>query len=186
MNNGIWSVKTASRKHKCDIALADTIGSIYPIQMSMADLGCGIGSYCKILRDKYQWQNVIGYEGTVGVSNLQNAYDKILFCDLTKEIELIRPFQMVLCLEVGEHIPKEFEQVFLNNVTKMSGNNLIISWAYPGQGGTGHVNELDQNYVYSQLTQRGFEIDNDKTHELRIKSEFKWFRKNIMAMRRIF
>jgi hypothetical protein len=88
-------------------------------------------------------------------------------------------------LEVGEHIPKEFEQMFLNNVTNMAIKDIVMSWAPPGQGGTGHVNLQEQSYVLEQMAQRGFCIDQEKTEKLRMAAEFKYFQKNLIALRRV-
>jgi hypothetical protein len=182
--NGAWTLEIAARRHKCDVSLAKEIMSIYPRPLSTADIGCGIGAYCKILSDG-GWQNVIGYDATVGVEGIPGAYERIFFCDLTKEMVLIRPFLMILCLEVGEHIPKEFEQMFLNNVTNMAIKDIVMSWAPPGQGGTGHVNLQEQSYVLEQMAQRGFCIDQEKTEKLRMAAEFKYFQKNLIALRRV-
>lgn len=35
----------------------------------------------------------------------------------------------------------------------------MLSWAVKGQGGHGHVNEQDNDYIIDQMERRGFRID---------------------------
>ena len=50
-------------------------------------------------------------------------------------------------LEVAEHIPLENEEAYLDNCCKLCEIGCILSWALPGQGGLGHVNEQPNEYV---------------------------------------
>jgi len=55
--------------------------------------------------------------------------------------DLLRPFDLVMCLEVAEHIPKHAaHNALLQTLAKSTGNVLIFSAAQPGQPGTGHIN----------------------------------------------
>ena len=46
-----------------------------------------------------------------------------------------------MSLEVGEHLPKEFEDIFINNLDNNNNYGIVLSWAIKGQGGYGHYNE---------------------------------------------
>ena len=70
----------------------------------------------------------------------------------------------ILSLEVGEHIPKEFESAFIQNLTRNAKKGIIISWAIKGQGGYGHFNEQNNKYIKNLLYKFGF-INDLKTEK---------------------
>ena len=47
---GIWSLETAKKKHRYDIILAAHLSSMFWVPKRAADLGCGRGHYCAILK----------------------------------------------------------------------------------------------------------------------------------------
>ena len=178
---GIWTEEVAQYRHRTDFALAAAIGTYFEPQESTADVGCGMGVYCKILT-AYGWRNVWGYEGT-RVDKMSDAYPKIYFVDLTLRVEIARPFACVLCLEVGEHVPERHEAMFLENLRRMTKGTLILSWAHPGQGGTGHVNEKSEGYVRAKFEENGLKVDDVATAFLRKRALFRYFRHNVIVMR---
>jgi hypothetical protein len=118
---------------------------------TIIDFGCGMGHY---LRDLHlnDYNNLLGVEG-------DPPYTDYPFKIITQDISV--PFSLerignVICLEVGEHIPKEFQNSFIDNITKHCDNYLIMSWALHNQGGDGHFNELDNNVVIAEIEKRGF------------------------------
>jgi len=62
-----------------------------------------------------------------------------------------------ICLEVSEHIPKDLEKVFLDNIANAAWKQLFISWALPSQPGHGHVNCRTTEWVVSEILKRGWE-----------------------------
>ena len=61
-----------------------------------------------------------------------------------------------MSLEVGEHIPKEYEDIFINNLHNNNNKGIILSWAILGQGGFGHVNEQNNDYIKSKMSNLGY------------------------------
>jgi hypothetical protein len=56
-------------------------------------------------------------------------------------------FDLVMCLEVAEHIPKhQAHNALLATLAKSTGSILIFSAAQPGQPGTGHINPQPVSY----------------------------------------
>ena len=41
----------------------------------------------------------------------------------------------VMSLEVGEHIPADYEAIFLDNLARHAKEGVLLSWARPNQGG---------------------------------------------------
>jgi hypothetical protein len=53
---------------------------------------------------------------------------------------------------VAEHIPPEYESIFIENLISCNRKGIILSWAIPGQGGHGHFNEKPNDYVIDLIT----------------------------------
>jgi 2-polyprenyl-3-methyl-5-hydroxy-6-metoxy-1,4-benzoquinol methylase len=180
---GIWSLETSLKRHRCDASLAVAIAASYK-PSSAVDLGCGLGAYCKIL-DACGWSNVAGIEGTPGVGSAPSAYRNIFLVDLTEPINPAHStFEFVLCLEVGEHIPRIHEKVFVDNMCALCNMDMVISWALPNQGGTDHVNKREQHEVEGMLAERGLVAVKGTTEYLRSQCYYKYFQKTVTAYRR--
>ena len=185
---GIWSINLAKKKHRFDFLLARAIKELFPVgsePSSTADLGCGMGQYCTYLANE-GWPNVVGYEGTKGIVSLPGTYPIIREVDLTDpQLPLLVPqSELVLCLEVAEHIPQDYEEVFVNNIVAICLRWLLISWGHPGQSGTGHVNPRPQEYVIKIFQGKGFEYCSNQTTFLRSRAKEKYFRSNLIFMER--
>ena len=87
---------------------------------------------------------------------------------------------MIISLEVGEHIPDKYEDIFIHNLVRNSKKYLLLSWALPKQLGSGHVNCHTNEYIIGKMKEYGFYINTPITNYLRAKASFKWFQKTIM------
>jgi hypothetical protein len=133
------------------------------VEYSFVDLGAGIGTCVKMLRDT--GRDGYGIDGIEGVEVLSGGLVKR--ADLSKPLpDTFKPMMTVICTEVGEHVPPEFAQVFLDNVVKLARSTVVLSWAQPGRSGTGHVNCQEPKWVCEQLMQRGFAVDPTKSQKL--------------------
>jgi len=168
--------------YKSDFYLAEKIIELYPNVSTVADLGAGKGIYCKFFEENSNWV-IEGYEGNKDAC--ENKENKNMYnYDLTKDLKIDRKYDLVICLEVGEHIPKKFQNVFIENVTKLTKNHLILSWAVPKQGGKGHVNCLSNEKVIDLIINKGFLYDEEKSIILRKNSTLKFFKNTIMTFSR--
>jgi 2-polyprenyl-3-methyl-5-hydroxy-6-metoxy-1,4-benzoquinol methylase len=187
--SGIWHMSIAKKRHKTDYMLTGAIGTYFDPPESVADLGCGLGEYCKVL-NAYGWPVLHGFEGTKGIHSIA-LWKSIFIMDLSLPLENLTGCEMfkhkydfVLCLEVGEHIPPEREQVFIDNICFFANKDIVLSWAVPGQySASGHVNCRSNDYVISELAKRGYILDNDMTKKLRKAAYFNWFENTIMVFR---
>lgn len=147
----------------------------------IADLGCGRGDYCKFWSER--GYEIDGYEGS-GTACQESVYANIECVDLSKPAIPKADYDLVICLEVGEHIPKKCQDVFLDNLDRFSKNVLILSWALPGQRGTGHVNCLSNEGVVELMSMRGLGFDKNLSDHFRQKARLGWFKKTLMVFRR--
>jgi hypothetical protein len=108
----------------------------------------------------------------------------VRFADLSTPLEASVPvYDWVLCLEVGEHLSTDFENIFIDNVAGHATFGIVMSWAVPGQGGNGHVNERPNDWVIEQLRSRAFTYDKEASEMLREKATFNWFKDTLMVFR---
>ena len=120
--------------------------------LTVVDLGCGRGWYVNALAKC--GIEVFGVDGNPKVTELGDDFYQY---DLAEPLgNFVTPVDVVLCLEVGEHIPAEFSDQLLDNVCRTANKQVIISWAMPGQVGTGHVNCQPNEWVQEQMERRGF------------------------------
>ncbi len=169
-DTGVWDLKEAKTQHAFSERLAKIISANF--SGLIYDVGCGPGHYVDFL--KKDGHEAIGIEGT----DFKNGN---LVHDLTEPLPLMDK-GTVICLEVAEHIPKQFETFFLDNVTGLVDKYLLISWAVKGQGGHGHVNEQGRDYVLKTLNGRGFKLMHVETDALRKtmeKDPLWWFAKSL-------
>lgn len=146
---------------------------------SVVDFGCGDGKYVKNINNLIPCK---GYDGNPNTEKLSEGLCKVL--DLSQPVDLQEKFDWVLSLEVGEHIPKDFESNFINNLHNHNTKGIIVSWAIPGQGGRGHYNEQPNAYIKSIFNKLGYINDSDSEELLRTQSSLFWFKNTIMVFKR--
>ncbi len=120
---------------------------------SVADFGCGADAlYVQYLRDK--GIEAYGYDA-------HEDTGKIPFCRTLNMVTDIPPPKRdwAMCLEVMEHIPAEFEGDALSTLDACNREGIVMSWAWRGQGGTGHVNEKNTDEVIATLMNLGYRYD---------------------------
>ena len=191
-NTGIWSLDLAKKAHKFDPILAGAIMVHYKDHVtSVTDLGCGPGYYVAMFHAL--WDHVDGYEGTSDIweiwrdTSVRSGFDlssECVFDYFKNENEITKKYDLVTCLEVMEHIPIIKEQIALDNISLLTKKYLVLSWAIPGQGGKGHVNERCNKYVIQQMLKRGFLLDKKATLFLSFYTSLPWFRRSLLAFKK--
>lgn len=183
---GYWENPTAEG-HAHDEGLAKALVNFFRKEdaKTILDVGCGDGYYLLILDDA--GFDVRGVDGNPHTPSFTKNLG--LVGDLTKQIYLGK-YDWVLCLEVGEHIPEEYENTFLGNLHSHNTKGIILSWAIRGQGGDGHINCLDNIDVIAKLDKYGYLYSADETAKLRGKcAEYPkdgwWFRNTLMVFHKV-
>lgn len=146
--------KHLESSHKSSLAIVPIIQDLVN-PSSVVDIGCGIGQWLSLFV-KNGIKDVIGVDSADVPQELLKIHkNKFIAADLKKPLSISRKFDLVISLEVAEHLPKEKEDIFINSLTNL-GDIVLFSAAIPSQGGTHHVNEQWQDYWQNKFHQRGY------------------------------
>jgi SAM-dependent methyltransferase len=124
---------------------------------TILDVGCGSGYFLDAFRD-------LGARETTGVdapfgeaATVRRHGHKFVPVDLqSARLKLNRRFDLVLCLEVAEHLAPEQGPRLVEDLVQ-HGDVIAFSAAIPGQSGHGHINERPQSYWASQFADHGYQ-----------------------------
>ena len=180
---GFWEPDFAKQHHVHSQSVSNSIVELLKDYKNdyTIDFGCGMGSYLNDL-------HLNGYTKLVGVEMMppKNDYPfEIKSFNLSEKFDLEIKGN-VISLEVGEHLPPQYMEIFLDTITSHCSNYLILSWALRGQGGYGHFNELNNDEVIPEIIKRGFEYLEDKSLDVRkdVEDDFWYFRNTIMIFKK--
>lgn len=141
----------------------------------VVDIGCGNGSYTRYLNE--QGFHCTGYDGNPETPRMSGELCHVLDFSMPQSIGI---HELVISLEVGEHLPVEFEQIFIDNICNSSSKGILLSWAVEGQGGYGHFNCRNNDYIIEEMKKRGFLFNDTVSKKFRKASTFYWFPNTIM------
>jgi SAM-dependent methyltransferase len=122
---------------------------------SVVDVGCGAGVWLdEFVRAGVA--DVLGVDGPwVPPAMRHIPPDRFVVHDLARPLALPRRFDLVVCLEVAEHLPPEAAETLVATLARL-GSVVVFSAAVPGQGGTGHLNERPHAWWDRLFAARGF------------------------------
>ncbi|NTW22532.1 class I SAM-dependent methyltransferase [Candidatus Falkowbacteria bacterium] len=154
---------------------------------SVVDIGCGAGIY---LQEFERHEVAIeGYDGSPAAAEESLVGDRLKIHDLTTPLLLSRKFDLVLCVEVAEHLEKEFADVLVDTLCRL-GDILVFTAATPGQGpeSIGHINEQPHEYWIDKFSERGLVYDARITEIIKeemVSSDVVWWvSKNLMIFKK--
>ena len=123
---------------------------------SVADIGCGIGTFLHLFK-KHGVEEVIGIDGSWTNRELLHKYiepQEFIEADLEQPIRLEKKYDLVLSLEVAEHLAPSVAETFVQSLVN-SGNIIVFSAAAPLQGGQNHLNEQWLSYWKEKFARHG-------------------------------
>jgi SAM-dependent methyltransferase len=123
---------------------------------SVIDVGCGQGTWLAVFRE-HGVQEILGVDGDyVDPTRLEIAPECFRARDLKQPLRLDRRFDLVVSLEVAEHLPEGCAALFVESLSCL-GPLVLFSAAAPHQGGEQHLNEQWPNYWAQRFRVCGFE-----------------------------
>jgi 2-polyprenyl-3-methyl-5-hydroxy-6-metoxy-1,4-benzoquinol methylase len=147
---------------------------------TVLDIGCGPGIYVKSLQDLGVHAHGIDVDQRVhGKPYLEF---KSLF-DLDGD-----QADVVICMEVAEHIESDLEDQVVKKVADAVGKTLIWTAAIPGQGGIGHINCQPKEHWAQLLEGTGLVRNLEKEQQLVSYAQagyhLGWFANNLLYFER--
>jgi glycosyltransferase involved in cell wall biosynthesis len=147
---------------------------------SVLDIGCGPGTYVESLLDT--GINATGLDIDDRVHGKSYLKHQSLF-DIKDERA-----DVVICLEVAEHIEQEREDEVVEKVVSTVGKSLIWTAAAVGQGGIGHINCKNKEEWSEKITKAGLTRNLKREEELKkyIQQDkhMGWFTRNLLYFER--
>jgi len=141
------------------------------------DIGCGPGTYVRSLRNI--GLEAIGIDIDERVYSIPHLYQRSMFDNKATA-------ELVLCLEVAEHIDEELSADVARSVCDSVRKPGILIWsaAHPGQGGVGHINcqpkEFWQELLEANGLVRNHELETEMIEYLSNGYHMGWFIQNAM------
>lgn len=169
---GYWESMDLIESHCHDESLMEAMMTLFGL--TAYDIGCGDGSYTRTLIE-----NGIACQGMDGSPLTPQITNGLCTVMDFSEPQDLPEVDTVLSLEVGEHIPQEYEQIFLDNICVA--RRVILSWAVEGQAGNGHVNCRNNDYIINEMKCRGYAYNTQASAELRAASTLPYFKNTLMV-----
>lgn len=181
--HGYWDGEFAVGHHAYDHSLSNAIVDFLKKEnvKNVADLGCGLAHYVSNFIENGIHAN--GFDGNPQTPELTNGLASVL--DLAIPFRFETPYEWIISVEVGEHLPSHYEDIYIQNLHNNNEKGIIMSWALEGQGGLGHFNERSNEYIKSKIMALGYTNDVDAETVLREASSLWWFKNTLMVFRKM-
>jgi SAM-dependent methyltransferase len=122
---------------------------------SVLDIGCGPGAWLRAFVENGVSQ-IQGIDGDyIDRERLLIEPQYFIAADLTKPIVLNPEYDLVVCIEVAEHLPSANANGLVEKLA-CAAPAILFSAAIPGQGGTNHLNEQWLGYWCNRFSEQGF------------------------------
>ena len=149
---------------------------------NILDVGCGSGAYLYCFKH-LGCKKVFGLDGIISKNTFLDDTE-YRQCNLSDGFDLNETFDMVICLEVLEHLTKSSADKMIHVLDKHASNTILFSAAEIYQPGIGHINCQPLSYWLKYWRDLGWQVDNFSTLSFRSLASFSWFRRNPLILRR--
>ena len=108
---------------------------------SIVDVGCATGLFLAAMK-RLGVKSVLGIDGSWVPLVMRERFlsnEEFLAHDLETPLNLGKKFDVVVCLEVAEHLVEPSADTLIKSLLKL-GEIIVFSAAIPGQDGDGHIN----------------------------------------------
>ena len=129
---------------------------------SYLDIGCGPGGMVELAHTKGLISSGVDGDFTL---DRPDSTRYILHDYTTGPAPVEGLWDIGWSCEFLEHVAEQYMDNYMD--TFMKCKRVVVTHAFPGQGGHHHVNEQDSNYWFQQFGRRGFLLDMVTTDQLR-------------------
>ena len=149
---------------------------------SVLDIGCGSGAYLKYFAAQGT-QRIQGVDGAEGRSRYLQP-EEYAQVDLGTPFELAETFDLVICVEVIQHISAQSERTLISSIARHARERIVFSSAEARQPGAGHINYRPISHWLDLFASAGWYPCLFDSLALRSLSTFPWFRGNLVVFTR--
>ncbi len=163
------------------------VGEFGPFEKSL-DLGAGDGCYSYALREVGTMAYAVEVTDEAAEFTPEEVW--LVVWDLRKPLRLEETYDLVLCVEVAEHLPPESADTLCDTIARHASGLVVFTAAPPGQGGFGHVNLQTHEYWIEKLQAREVAYLEAETAHVRrswraiVGDSLPWLPRNVMLFRR--
>ena len=147
---------------------------------SVLEIGCGSGAYLRYFASQGS-QRIRGADSVDGRFGYLQP-DEYVRVDLVTPLELSETFDLVICMEVAEHIHAQSEGVLIKNIVGHASKRIVFSSARPGQPGDDHSNCQPISHWLELFASAGWYPCLFDSLALRSLSTFPWLRSNLVVL----
>jgi SAM-dependent methyltransferase len=150
---------------------------------SVCDVGCGIGAYLKLFQSLGA-THIFGIDAIPADTTVLHETEYAVH-DLSGTFRLGRKFDLVVCVEVAEHIKDNHAERLLSDIDSHASEIIIFSAAEPGQPGNGHINCRPIIDWLQRWRSLGWGPDLGDSLAMRSLATLSWFRRNLVVLKRL-
>ena len=149
---------------------------------SVVDIGCGLGNFLHVFK-QHGVEKVLGVNGSWVEKELLFKYiepEEFLERNLEEEVQLDQKYDLVVNLEVAEHLHKNAADTIVKTLVN-AGDVILFSAAIPYQGGQHHINEQPLTYWEEKFAKHGYVVHDILRSTVWDREEIPfWYRQNMV------
>jgi hypothetical protein len=131
----------------------------FGIPASTVDIGGGVGPWSLAAKQLGTTEIILVDGEWVKIDNLLIDSDNFIRFDIENDsFSNIGKFDLVMCMEVAEHLSQNRADSFIFDLCSLS-DKILFSAAIPYQGGVNHINEQWLSYWQKIFEKYGYGID---------------------------
>jgi hypothetical protein len=154
---------------------------------SLFDVGCGRGAHLQTAAKRGVL--AVGCEGSAIGVGLCPPEAIVFQHDLRVPLAMNRRFDVVMCIEVAEHIPARWSRTLIHTVGSLAETFVVFSSPPPGTVGDDHINCRSASFWDGLMEEERFRRDVSLTNALRTECRKiqapEWIREHVTVYRRV-
>ena len=149
--------------------LARGLSNLFGATSRVADVGAGVGGYGMFMRLlNPSSPPVASLDGAENIEAWSGGRVGFFDVSTAADVQGVEPVEWVMSIEMAEHVPRSLEAAVVANLHWLNTKGIVLTWALPGQPGSGHINGRSNRYVHSLLHQLGYTRDAEEEAKLRL------------------